>query len=90
MFSFSKTRFKRVPVIQINTRGPPNLKAPIVKRARFENRIQMIMPSMRLRPHQLVLREIKGISAKFSFQKSVFGTPAILESVLGKSSVIPV
>ena len=28
--------------------------------------------------------------AKFSFQKSVLGTPAALESVLGKSSAIPV
>ena len=48
---------------------------------------------MRLRQHQRVLREIDGISAKFSFQKIVLGTPAVLESVLGKcrkSSAIPV
>ena len=39
---------------------------------------------MRLRQHQHVLREIKEIKAKFSFQKSVLGTLAGLESVLGK------
>ena len=52
--------------------------------------MQMIIPPMSLRRHQRVLREIKEIQAKFSFQKSVLGTLAVLESVLGKSSAIPV
>ena len=50
----------------------------------------MIIPPARLRQHQRVLREIEVISATFSFQKSVLGAPAVLESVLGKSCAIPV
>ena len=45
---------------------------------------------MRLIQHQRVLRELEGILTSFSFQKRVLETPAVLESVLGKSSAIPV
>ena len=47
----------------------------------------MILSTTRLIQHQRVLRELE---AKFSFQKCVLGTTAALESVLGKSSAIPV
>ena len=45
---------------------------------------------MRLVQHQGFLRQLEGIRAKFSFQICVLGTPADLESVLRKSSTIPV
>ena len=42
----------------------------------------------KLTQHQQDLRELEGIQAKFSIQECVLGTPAVLESVLGKSSAI--
>ena len=62
----------------------------LAKRTRSKNRMQMIIPPTRLRQHQRVPIEIDGIYAKFSFQKSVLGTRAVLESVLEKWSTIPV
>ena len=50
----------------------------------------MIISPTRLINNHRVLRELEGIYAKFSFQKCVLGTPAVLESVLGKSSAIAV
>ena len=52
--------------------------------------MQMVIPPTMLRRHQRILREIDRIWAKFSFQKNDLGTLAVLESVLGKSSAIPV
>ena len=60
----------------------------LAKRARTKNRMQMIIPSTRLIQHQRILRELEGIQAKFSFEKCVLRTPAVLETVLGKSSAI--
>ena len=48
----------------------------------------MIISPTRLTQHKRVLRELEGIQAKFQFQKCVLRTPAVLESVLGKSSPI--
>ena len=62
----------------------------IAKRARTKNRMQMIIPPTTLIQHQRILRELEGIQAKFSFKKCVLRTPAVLETVLGKSSAIPV
>ena len=50
----------------------------------------MIIPRTRLKQHRRILRELEGIQAKFSFKKCVLRTPAVLETVLGKSSAIPV
>ena len=52
--------------------------------------MQMIIPPTRLIQHRRILRELEGIQAKFSFQKCVLRTPAVLETGLGKSSAIPV
>ena len=54
----------------------------IAKRARPKNRMQMIISPTKLIQHQRDLREVEGFKAKFSFQKCVLGTPAVLESVL--------
>ena len=56
----------------------------IAKRARTKNRMQTIIQ------HRRILRELEGIQAKFSFKKCVLRTPAVLETVLGKSSAIPI
>ena len=60
----------------------------IAKRVRTKNRMQIIIPPTRLIQHRLILRELEGIQAKFSFKKCVLRTPAVLETVLGKSSAI--
>ena len=68
----------------------PPLRHLIAKRARTKNRMQIFIPPTRLIQHRRTLRELEGIQAKFSFKKCVLRTPAVLETVLGKSSAIPV
>lgn len=67
-----------------------SLSAAVAKRTKPKNRMQMMISPTKLIQHQCDLRELEGSQAKFSFEKCVLGTPAVLESVLGKSSAIPV